>query len=217
MPGKLARRTLNLVRKTRGMFGRVPRVLNRDKGTLDGNGVPLGVEIIGFTEVNKNATTPFSRGKVHKGFLCCDRANISNGDLLYDRAEDAHFFVMDSKVEVYNGEDVYIDATLYRCDALVDVVRFSDGVRDTFGRIVQDAPQVVATQVNAMFNPKNYDSISQEDRQIAHNKIQVCVQDSVGVAVSDRIISGDKKYVVQAIDDVSLTGLVLCNVDTDVR
>jgi len=208
MPGKLARRTKNLIRKTSGMVGRSPRILNVDTGE----------EIIGYIQANANATTPFSRGKVHKGYFCTDISGLENGHLIYDRGDRRYYFVMDGKTEIYNGEEVYVDGTMYRCDAIIEIQRFGDGVRDMFGRVAKDTPDVIASNVYAMFNPLNFDVKEQQDRLVAENKIKVCMQSKVGVQVADRIIDADgKKYQVTSVDSVSLSGLVLCTVDTDVR
>lgn len=208
MPGKLARRTKNLIRKTVGMVNRSPRILN----------VESSLEIIGYIDVNDNATTPFSRGKVHKGFFCCERDGVQNGDLLLDRADGYHYFAMDSKAKISNGEVVFVDATMYRCDKTITIQRFSTGERDTFGRPKDAAPTTVATDVFAMFNPKNYDVSQQKDRVVAQDKITMCVQRKVGVAVSDRIVTSDgNTYVIYSIDRESLIGLDLCTVDADER
>lgn len=217
MSGKLARRTRNLIRKTSGMIGRLPRIQNLNKGPLDVDGNHTGLDIIGYVTVNANATTPFSRGKVHKGFFCCSIVDMEDGDLIYDRGDQRYYFVMDSKTQISNGEELYVDGTMYRCDKQVEIQRFSDGVRDTFGRVITDTPVTVATNVYAMFNPLNFDVMEQQDRVIAHDKIKVCVQSSVGVQPADRIIADGMKYQVISVDAVSLSKLVLCTVDTDVR
>lgn len=223
MPGKIARRTQNLIRKTVGTINRKPRIVcvtgllarpaNSTPSALYGD-----LEFYGYIDVNKNATTPFSRGKVHKGFFCCQTADIANGDLVYDRADQRYYFVMDRKMEVYNGEEVYVNATMYRCDSKIEIQRFSTGPRDTFGRTVQDTANSIATDVFAMFNPQNFDIKEQQDRLIADNKIKLCIQSKYDIQVADRVITDKgKKYHVTLIDDVSLENLVLCTVDTDVR
>lgn len=207
----MAARTKNLVRRTRGTVGRLPRIVNKDRSPEAG--------IIGYVEVNKNATTPFSRGKVHRGFFCCDRSEISNGNLILDRGDDSYYFVMDSKVEIFKGEDVYIDATMYRCDSTVTIQRFGEGAtRDTFGRLVTDTPVDVYTGVRSMFNPMNFDTKEQQDRLIADNKIKLCLQSTYDVRAADRIVTdGGSMYRVISVDVESLDGLVLYTVDTDVR
>lgn len=218
MPGKLARRTKNLIRKTSGMIGRIPRILNMDRGPLDMNGTPAGLDIIGYITVNANATTPFSRGKVHKGFFCCQiTTDIDDGDLIYDRGDKRYYFMMDGKTQIFNGEEVYVDATMYRCDGQVEIQRFSEDIRDTFGRAVKNTPDIIASNVWAMFNPMNYDIKEQQDRLIADNKIKLCLQSKTGVQVADRIVSEGKMYHITSIDTMSLRNLVLCTVDTDVR
>lgn len=209
--GFIAARTKNLVRRTRGMIGRLPRIVNMDKTPA--------LEIIGYVEVNKNATTPFSRGKVHKGFFCCGKAGMNNGDLILDRGDDSYYFVMDKKVEIYRGEEVYVDATMYRCDSVVSVQRFGvDTAKDSFGRAMQSTPSVVHTGAYAMFNPMNFDIKEQQDRVITDNKIKLCLQSKFDVRVADRIITeAGNKYHVTSVDNESLQGLVLYTVDTDVR
>ncbi len=210
MASKVARRTKNLIKRTRGMINRAPRCVNLSRTP--------NVDIIGYVEVNANATTPFSRSKVHKGIFCCLRTEIDTGELILDRGDNDYYFVMDQKVEIFNGEDVYVDATLYRCDRVIEVQRFGAGARDTFGRPVQDAPTVVASDIRAMFNPLNFDSKVQEDRQVTSNKIKMCVQSSVGIQPADRIVTNaGETFLVTSIDTTSLTNLVLCTVDSDVR
>lgn len=207
---KIARRTKNLIRRTRGMVGRTPRCVNMDRTP--------NLPIIGYAEVNKNATTPFSRSKVHKGIFACKRDEVSKGDLILDRGDNEYYFVMDSKMEMFNGEDVFVDATLYRCDSVVEVQRFDAGARDSFGRPIVATPTTIATGIRAMFNPMNYDVKEQQDRLIADNKIKICLQSKNDVKVADRLVTADgSKYHVISIDKVSLTGLVLCVIDTDVR
>jgi hypothetical protein len=218
MSGKLARRTHNFIKRTVGTVGTLPRIINLDKGPLDVLGNPTGLSMYGYIDVNEQATTPFSRGKVHKGWFCCQSSEMSHGDLVLDRADNNYYFVMSMKDKRYNDETVYIDGTMYFCDRQVTVSRFSDGVRDTFGRVVSSAPTVVATNINCMFNPMNFDVLQQEDRLIAQDKIKVCFQAKVGVKVADRITApSGKKYIVMSVDDSSLANLVLCAVDEDVR
>lgn len=208
MAGKLARRTQNLIRKTVGTIGKLPRLHIVDTDT----------DVYGYIDVNANATTPFSRGKVHKGIFCCSLEDIGDGALVYDRADAKYYFLMDGKTKVYNGEAVYVDGTMYRCDSIIDVQRFVGGLRDGFGRSMDVAPITFVTGVYAMFNPLNFDIKEQQDRLVAENKIKVCVQSSVGIQVADRIITQDgSKYNVTSVDSVSLSKLVLCTVDTDVR
>ena len=206
---KMARRTKNLIRRTRGMIGRTPRCTNLDRTPA--------LPIIGYVEVNKNATTPFSRGKVHKGTFACPKVDVTNGDLILDRADSDYYFVMDSKTEVFNGEEVYVDATMYRCDALVEIQRFGEGARDTFGRPLVDTPTVIASGVRAMFNPMNFDVKEQQDRLIADNKIKLCVQSKNDVRVADRLVTATDVYRVISLDNISLENLTLCVVDADVR
>jgi hypothetical protein len=210
MSGKMARRTKNLIRRTRGMLGNKPRCVNMDR-------VPeLG--IIGYVEVNKNATTPFSRGKVHKGIFACPKEHVDNGDIILDRGEADYYFVMDKKTEIFNGEEVYIDATMYRCDEVIDIYRFGEGIRDTFGRVVDTSAVLVAEKVRGMFNPLNFDIKEQQDRVLPDNKIKLCIQEKVGIKVADRIVtSKGTKYQVLSIDNISLQNLVFCVVDSDVR
>lgn len=212
----IKRRLTNFIKRTSGRVKsgnrKIPRCVNKSKAPE--------LEIIGYIDVNKNATTPFSRSKVHKGIFCASEADVDNGDLIFDRADQDYYFVMDKKMRMYNTEEVYIDATMYRCDVVLDIYRFEQGVRDTFGRVVQDAPMLVEGKagLRAMFNPQNYDVKEQQDRVIPENKIKICLHADSEVKVADRLVTDKgKKYQVISIDEESLNNLVLCIVDVDVR
>ena len=222
MSSKMARRTLKFFMATTGMYKREPRLIHYGAGFLEGR------FIVGSVDVNTNATTPFSRGKVHKGTLCCTNESVADGDMILDRYDNKRYFIMSKKGKLYNEETAWIDATLYMCDTQVLVERFEQGVRDTFGRPTVAAPVLVTpTPVWIMTNPKNYDILQQKDRLVAQNKIELCLQSSVEIKESDRIVKivygpnneivRKNMYVVQTVDDTSLINLVLCGVDTDVR
>lgn len=245
MASRLARKTMMYLKNTMGTVSYQPRLVNYSKITPQ--------FVYGYVDVNTNATTPFSRGKVHKGFiagLLDDNSvvTVDDGDLFLDRYDGYYYFVMSRKGKFHNNQTVYYDATMYRCDITVEIYRFGMGARDTFGRPLQNTPTKLNTggyslpvewvdqngtvwvdatnatwtlpigTVLAMSNPLNYDIIQQKDRLVAQNKIEICLQQSVGVQIGDRIVTnkGDQ-FIVQTIDNTSLTNLVLCGVDTDVR
>lgn len=186
----------------------VPRILNIDKN----------VAIVGYAEVNQQATSVMGRVKTHKGFFYCSSTEIEDGDLILDRQDDRYYLVMSAKAETFNYEVIYIDSTLFFCDSVVTVSRFGGGAKDAFGRPLTAAPAVVATDVRCLASVQNYDTLQQEDRLLAHDKLKFYMQAKVGVKVADRLTSASgKHYVVQSVDDLSLTNLVLLSVDTDVR
>jgi len=205
---KMARMTKSFIKRTVGMVGDKPRIYNVDRGTY----------LLGYAQVNQMATTSFSRIKVNKGFLFCEASEVTEGELIQDRADNKKYFLMSAKMEMLNGEAVYIDCALYYCDATATIERWTDGARDTFGRVVDPTPQVLFTDVPIVTNPQTYDTLEQQDRTIAHNKVRVFVQAKLGVKESDRITSSNgDTYKILSIDKVSWPGVWTCYVDVDDR
>jgi len=205
---KMARMTQSFMKRTMGVVGGVPRIRNIDRNT----------DIVGYAQVNQMATTSFSRIKVNKGFLFCKLDDITEGELLLDRADNKKYFLMSAKMEMLNGEAVYIDCALYYCDATASIERWSDGVRDTFGRVVDPAPEVLFTDVPIVTNPQTYNTLEQQDRTIAQDKVRIFVQAKIGIKESDRITSSNgDTYKVLSIDKVSWPGVWTCYTDVDVR
>lgn len=225
MYGKLSNYARNMCKNSNGSVQGSPRITNKSKANR---------AIVGYAEVNTMATTAFSRTKVHKGYFYCAKTDVANGDVILDRDDDVYYFIMSVKSERgASDESVYIDGTLYKCDSRIEISRFGvDDTRDTFGRViaagaaavVQDPAKVVCpgnviTSVFAMNIPKNFDVIMQQDREIAQNKISLCMQAGTNVAVADRIVDLDtnQAYRVTNIDYKSLAGLLLVYVDGDER
>lgn len=186
----------------------VPRIYNWDKR----------IEIVGYAEVNKQATSVLGRVKIHKGYFYCDRDQVEDGDLVQDRDDGNYYLVMSSKVEKQGYEIIYYDSTLINCEDRVTVSRFGDGVRDAFGRVISSEPEVIASNVYCMINPKNFTVMDQQDRVVPQDKIQFYVQAKVGVKVADRLTSGNgRKYVVESVDTESLRNINILHVDLDER
>lgn len=205
---KMARMTQSFIKRTMGVVGALPRIHNVDRDTY----------IVGYAQVNQMATTSFSRIKVNKGFLFCDPADITEGELILDRADSKKYFVMSAKMEMLSGEAVYLDCALYYCDATASIERWTDGARDTFGRPTQSTPQVLHSDVPIVTNPQTYSSFEQPDRTLAEDKVRIFVQSKLGVKESDRIVtSNGDAYKVVRIDKVSWPGVWTCYVDVDER
>lgn len=231
MYGKLSNYARNMCKNSNGTIEGSPRIINESKSNTG---------IIGYAEVNTMATTAFSRTKVHKGYFYCPKEAIANGDIIKDRDDNAHYFVMSVKAERgARDEVVYVDGTLYKCDSTIEVSRFSvEGTRDVFGRVVADSAAAVVqvptkvttildtrtvpvlnTIIYAMNIPKNFDVITQQDREIAQNKISLCMQAGANIKIADRVtdLETDEVYRVMSIDYKSIAGLKLVYVDMDVR
>lgn len=207
---KLAKFAKNFVKNTVGKVGNLPRIYNVDK---DEN-------IIGYAEVNQMATTAFSRLRVNKGYFFCDLdpSLIAEGDLIQDRVDSKYYMIMSLKSQYLKGETAYLDSTLFYCDSTATIERFQDGVRDKFGRIVNDAPSVIYSNVKLMTSAMNYDVVVQEDRLIAQDKIKLYLQSKFDVKVADRIITDDGNvYKVLSINNSDFNGINLLYVDVDVR
>lgn len=225
MYGKLSNYAHTMCKNSNGTVHGEPRIINESKANS---------YITGYAKVNTMATTAFSRTKVHKGYFYCQREQISDGDVILDRADDVRYLVMSVKGERgASDETVYVDGTLYKCDTTLKISRFGqDPGRDAFGRatvasatdVAQDITKVKtkdddALTVYALTVPKNFDVTTQQDREIPHNKISLCVQSRVDVKKADRLEDTDtgETYRVVSIDYKSLSGLKLIYVDTDER
>lgn len=205
---KLGSTTKSFVKNTIGMYNGQGRMYNMDRVSY----------LIGYAEVNQQATTAFSRIRVNKGWFFCDPSQVTEGDLVEDKTDLKKYLVMALKNEVLNGESVYLDATLYLCDTTATVTRWVDGARDVFGQVVDPTPQVVVSDIYIMTNPQNYDVLEQDDRQIAHDKVRIYLQAKHGVKVADRITTANgESYRVLRIDKVSLPNIWTCYVDVDER
>lgn len=206
------------------------RIKNLNKPTVQ---YPTGRYLIGHVEVNQQASTPFSRTKIHKGYVACEKEDLSEGDLILDIQDNKYYLVMSIKHQALGAEVVYMDTTLYYCDVTLTIQRFEDSVRDTFGRVTNTAAVTLASGVYAMCNPQNFDTIEQPDRTLAHDKVAVYLQstftctttsdshavgDVLSVQEKDRLITNKgTAYIINSIDTTSLNGIYICKVDTDVR
>lgn len=205
---KLASFANSFVKNTVGTINGKPRMYNVDRD----------VYLVGYAEVNKMATTAFSRISVNKGWFYCDPSLIQEGDLLQDKADGKFYLAMSLKMEVLSGESVYMDGTLYLCDSTATVQRWVEGARDSFGRPAVATPTTIYSDVYIMTAPSNFDVMEQQDRLIAQNKIKIHLQSKFDVKPADRIVtSKGKTYKVISIDDVSLRNIIICFVDEDVR
>lgn len=204
---KMAQFARNFVRDTVGMIGGLPRIYNIDRNSYT----------LGHTEVNTQATSPFSRTKTHKAWFV-GPTDILEGDLIQDRGDGKHYLVMSVKKEILNGESVYWDGTLYYANATCAIQRFTGGTKDDFGRDVDPAPATVATNVYCMVNPQAVDVLEQRDRPIAKDKIKIVVQSKWAVKDQDRLVTslGDTWKVIN-IDKSSLDNLWILYVDEDSR
>lgn len=197
---------VNRMLKRNGIVNRELRIQNIDKG----------INLLGYVEVNTQASTPFSRTIVHKGWFS-GNANIQNGDLVLDRADGRHYLVMSVKPEFSGGRNAYIDGTLYLAEVVCTIERFDGTTKNAFGRTTS-APEVIATDVHAMINPLTIDSVEYEEREADKSKVKLVVQAKWGVKQHDRITTSlGKKFVVSTIDDASLAGLLVLKVDLDNR
>lgn len=205
---KLARFTRNFVKRTVGTYGGKGRMHNVDRDTY----------LVGYAEVNQQATTAFSRIRVNKGWFFCEPAEVTEGELIQDRVDAKRYLVMSLKTEFMNEETVYLDATLYLCDSTASIYRWVDGVKDLFGQESDPTPQLLVSDVAIMTNPQNYDVLEQKDRQIAHDKIKIYLQAKHNVQEADRITTQNgETYRVLRVDKVSLPNIWICYVDVDER
>lgn len=196
------------IKNTVGTVGGNPRIFNIDKQKY----------IVGYAEVNALATTAFSRIRVNKGYFFCNPTDVSEGDLIQDNADSKKYFVTSTKVEMLNGECVYLDSSLFYCDSTATVARWDEGLKDTFGRVVDATPQVVYQDLPIVTNPQTFDVLEQQDRTIANDKIRIYMQSKNIIKESDRIIpSNGDTYKVLRVDKVSWPGILVCHVDIDVR
>ena len=204
---KMEKFATNFVKNTVGMIDGLPRIYNVDRASYT----------LGHTEVNTQATSPFSRTKTHKAWFV-GPTDIVEGDLVQDRGDGKHYLVMSLKKEILNGESVYLDGTLYYANATCTIQRFTGGAKDAFGRDTDPAPTTVASNVYVMVNPQVIDVLEQRDRPIAKDKIKIVVQSKFGVKDQDRLVTslGDTWKVIN-IDKSSLDNLWILYADGDTR
>lgn len=206
---KLDKFAKSFVKATKGTYLGSPRIYNIDQD----------VYINGYAEINDQATSSYSRIKVHKGLFTCTSADVLPGDLIQDRVDSNKYLVMSVKDKFCGGVSVYFDAALYFCNTSVTVSRFSDAtVRDKFNRIVESTPEVIFSDIPVMTDSKNFDTTTQPDRFVEDNKINVYIQSKYNVKDSDRFTTPEGEvYVIETIDTSSLTNIWICKVNKDVR
>lgn len=198
----------SFLKVTTGSVGGAPRIHNLD----------TDAEVYGYCAIHDQASSSFSRIKVHRGWFACEPTEIRNGDLIEDRADSSRYFVMAVKREYNNDATVYLDGTLYYVDATVTISRFGGNTKDAFGRSTQNTAVVIATDVPVMTNPKNLESVQQPDAFVEKDEIHIYIQAKYGVQVADRLTSstGDV-YKVDTINKSSLTNIWICTVNKDNR
>lgn len=195
------------LRRNNGSFGDLPRIYNVDRSAY----------MLGYTEINTQATSTFSRIKTHKGWFE-GTANIQDGDLIQDRVDGKHYLVMSLKDEYAGGSIAYKDGTLYYANTTCTVQRCGAGAKDAFGFETTNTFTTVATGVYIMAQSVTLDVVEYKDQDVAKEKIKVAVQAKVGVQENDRLVTalGDT-YKVVSVDKTQIDGLWLLFVDKDVR
>jgi len=201
--------TLRRLKNNNGVVGNLPRIYNVDRNTY----------WYGYASVNVAAASPFVRTKVHEGRFE-GTSDITDGDLILDRYDNSNYLVMSTKGIYSGGSDgqtAYFDATLYKANAVATIQRQNLGTTDFFGRELEGFEDV-ATNVKLMTNPQNFSTDDQRDQVLQENKIKVVLQSKVGVKLKDRIVTdlGDT-LIIENIDRSSLTNLVICMCNFDVR
>jgi len=189
-----------------GVVDGLPRILNHETGGY----------VLGYTEINTMATTPFSRTKTHKAWFAGD-AQIQDGDFIEDRVDGNKYIVMSLKAEYAGGLVAYLDGTLYLASEVCDVHRFDDSVVNDFGRTVQDFA-VLYTGVPIMVNPLRLDAESGESVMVDTSRIKVAMQSKYELEDGDRLVMrGGDTFVVRSIDKYSLQRINTLHVEKDTR
>lgn len=199
----------SFVKATKGVYKGSPRIYNIDRN----------IYISGYAEINAQATSPFSRIKVHKGLFTCDVTDVLPGDLIQDRVDSNKYIVMSVKDKYCGDASIYFDCALYYCNVSVDIARYSDtGTRDSFNRLLASTPTVLYTNVPVMTDLKNVTIQDTPDRPIEEDKLNLYIQAKFDVHISDRLITTDNiLYKVETIDKSSLENIWICLVTKDDR
>jgi hypothetical protein len=175
------------------------------------------VSFYGYAEVNTQATSPVARIKQHKAWFV-GNADITEGDLIQDKADNKYYLVMSLKKEVTGSEVAYIDGTLYYANATCSIERFAPVSVNAFGREVSAEPSVIAEGVYIMVNSMSMDVDEQRDQHIAEEKIKVVMQSKYGAKINDRLVSSNGDvYKVATVDRTQLENLVVLYVAQDIR
>jgi hypothetical protein len=204
----MSKAVMRILKTKVGIVGTNPRIFNVDTKRFS----------YGYAEVNINASSPFSRTKVHKGWLE-GGSDIVEGSLIQDRLDSNYYMVMSVKKEGWKGEVAYKDVTLYYCNKTCTIQRFSEAkATNAFGRVVDSAPATLHTNVYIMVNPQNYDEQPGKDIILENNKIKLAIQSKYGVQVNDRIVTSEgDTLIVETVDKYSLVGIWILGVDKDSR
>lgn len=197
------------------------RILRTRTGTIDGEprmvNLDRNEDFYGYVEINTQATSPVARIKTHKAWFAPESL-VSDGDLILDRADDKKYLVMSLKQEVDGGVVAYIDGTVYFCNVVANIERFSAPTRNDFGRPTEATGSVVATDVPIMTTSMNMNVNEQKDQNLAQEKIKVVIQSKFGVQINDRLIcDSGSVYKVNSINRDDLVGLWVLHVDVDIR
>ena len=199
----------------------VSRLLRTQNGSINGSpriyNVDKNVSFYGYAEVNTQATSPVARIKQHKAWFV-GNADITEGDLIQDKADNKYYLVMSLKKEVTGSEVAYIDGTLYYANATCSIERFAPVSVNAFGREVSAEPSVIAEGVYIMVNSMSMDVDEQRDQHIAEEKIKVVMQSKYGAKINDRLVSSNGDvYKVATVDRTQLENLVVLYVAQDIR
>ena len=205
---KFASRVVNRMLRTRnGTINGAPRIYNRDQDK----------DILGYVEINTQATSPVARIKTHKAWFAAG-SEVAEGDLIEDRADNKVYLTMSLKNEIMGGETGYIDGTLYYANTTCSIERFTTGHRNAFGRPQDPSPLTIAANVYIMTTSMSLNVNEQKDQNLAQEKIKVVIQSKFGVEVNDRLVAANGDvYKVNSIDRTQLVGLWDLFVDKDIR
>lgn len=197
---------VNVAKRLVGTYQNLPRILNVDTGTYT----------VGYTEVNTQATTAFSRVKMHKAWLAGE-TDIQNGSRIMDRVDGHRYIVMSLKGEYISGSIAFIDGTLMYVNTTCTIERLNSNV-DAFGRASDASFTPVASGVWLMINPMSTVSVEYEEVISTKDKIKVAMQSSVDVKVNDRLATEEGDiYKVDSIIRAEMENVVVLYVSQDSR
>lgn len=189
-----------------GIINGGPRIYNADLGTYT----------VGYTKINTQATTAYSRTKTHKAWFV-GSTDIENGTRIQDLVDGARYLVMSLKAEYINGDIAYYDGTLFYVNETCTISRISN-VLDEFGRATATNFSIVDAGVWIMVNPLSFDVVEKPDRIIDKDKIKIALPGTVDIKDQDRITtSKGEKFKVVAFSRSEVEGIVMAYVETDVR
>lgn len=189
-----------------GIKDGLPRIYNHENNTY----------VLGYTEINTMATSPFARTKTHKAWFSGD-SNIKEGDLIEDRVDGKKYLVMSIKAEFSGGLVAYYDGTLYLVTGNCEVQRLDTDTVDSFGRTTQGWV-TVHTGVPIMVNPISLGTDLGEDKLTERSQVKLFMQTKYALNEGDRLVTDSgKKYIVRNIDGESIINLYTLGVEKDTR